>query len=253
MTLPEDFVWGVATSAYQIEGGRDADGKVPSGPSATRRAASSPTRTPTSAVDHYHRWERGSRPDARPRPAAPTGSRSPGRGSMHGRRTTAGLDFYSRLVDGLLARGISRSPRSTTGTCRRSWRTRAAGPARDTALALRRVRRAGRRRARGPGAHLDDAERALVHGLPRLRLRHARAGPHRARRRARRRTPPEPRARPRGPRHCARWCGQRAVLGHPEPAPGARGRRPRPSRARSTRWPTGSSWARCSTAPTRPT
>ena len=47
---------------------------------------------------------------------------------------SAGLDFYRRLVDALLdARHHARRSPSTTGTCRRSWRTPAAGPARDTA------------------------------------------------------------------------------------------------------------------------
>ena len=44
-----------------------------------------------------------------------------------GRVNEAGLDFYDRLVDALLAAGISRSRRSSTGTRRRRSRTRAAG------------------------------------------------------------------------------------------------------------------------------
>ena len=40
----------------------------------------------------------------------PTGSRSPGRASSRtgrGRPSAAGIDFYDRLVDGLLAKGIT--------------------------------------------------------------------------------------------------------------------------------------------------
>ncbi len=64
------------------------------------------------------------------------------------------------------APGSPRSRRCTTGTCRRSSRTPAAGP-RGRRPRRSRVCGQGRRGARGPGAHLDDPERAVVLGLPR--------------------------------------------------------------------------------------
>ena len=48
--------------------------------------------------------------------------------------TSAGLDFYRRLVDALLrAWHRARASPSTTGTCRRRWRTRGGWRNRDTA------------------------------------------------------------------------------------------------------------------------
>lgn len=109
-SFPRDFLWGAATSAYQIEGSPLADG---AGPSIWHRFAHTPGRTRDSAhadvaCDHYRRWEedldllaqlgltsyRFSIAWARVLPE--------GRGAIN--RT--GLDFYARLVDGLLARGI---------------------------------------------------------------------------------------------------------------------------------------------------
>jgi len=108
--LPADFLFGVATSALQIEGAVDEDGR---GPSIWEVFAAAPGRiadgsTPAIAVDHYHRID--SDLDlladlgvgayrfsvAWPR-IQPTG---------RGPANSAGLDFYDRLVDGLLARGI---------------------------------------------------------------------------------------------------------------------------------------------------
>ena len=74
---------------------------------------------------------------ARPRPRRLPLLRRPGRGCSRPAAappSRRGLDFYRRLVDELLDAGhqAGRSP-STTGTCRRSWRTPGGWPERDTA------------------------------------------------------------------------------------------------------------------------
>jgi hypothetical protein len=58
-TFPPDFLWGAATSAYQIEGAVAEDGRAPSiwdrfaaVPGATYQG-----QTGAMAVDHYHRME----------------------------------------------------------------------------------------------------------------------------------------------------------------------------------------------------
>ena len=56
--FPDGFLWGAATSAYQIEGSPLADG---AGPSIWQRFAHTPGRTPSGdtgdiACDHYHRY-----------------------------------------------------------------------------------------------------------------------------------------------------------------------------------------------------
>lgn len=108
--FPSDFRWGVSTSAFQIEGAWNEDGRGPSiwddfsrVPGAIRNGD-----TADRACDHYHRldedlgalstlgvnayrfsisWPR----------VIPTG-----RGAVNAK----GLDFYDRVVDGLLERGI---------------------------------------------------------------------------------------------------------------------------------------------------
>jgi len=109
--FPPGFAWGVATAAPQIEGGADADGKGPSiwdvfsrRPGATHNGDNLDV-----ACDHYHRF----REDfdlmaalgikhyrlsiAWPR-LMPTGV-----GTVNAR----GVDFYHRLIDAMLERGIT--------------------------------------------------------------------------------------------------------------------------------------------------
>jgi beta-glucosidase len=109
--FPDGFVWGVATAAAQIEGAARLDGK---GESIWDRFASLPGNvkngdTPEVACDHYHRYETDFEliralgiPHYRLSVAWPRVFPS-GDGSVN----TRGLDFYSRLIDSLLARSIT--------------------------------------------------------------------------------------------------------------------------------------------------
>ncbi|GAA3270156.1 beta-glucosidase [Dactylosporangium vinaceum] len=111
LAFPAGFAWGASTSAYQVEGAAAEDGR---GPSVWDTFSHQPGRTRDGdtgdvAADHYHRvyedldlmkslglksyrfsisWSR----------VLPQG-----RGALNAK----GLDFYHRLVDGLLARGIT--------------------------------------------------------------------------------------------------------------------------------------------------
>jgi len=115
LRFPQGFLWGVAASAYQIEGAYNEDGK---GESIWDRFVRLPDRilngdTGDVACDHYHRMEADvalmaelgipcysftiSWPRVLPR----------GRGKVNPK----GLDFYDRLVDTLLKAGIQ--PKAT--------------------------------------------------------------------------------------------------------------------------------------------
>jgi beta-glucosidase len=108
--FPAGFLWGAATSAYQIEGAPLADG---AGPSIWHEFAHTPGRTHNGdtgdrACDHYHRY----REDVALMGALGLNAyrfsvswsrvQPDGRGAVNRR----GLGFYDRLVDALLARGI---------------------------------------------------------------------------------------------------------------------------------------------------
>jgi len=110
LTFPKGFLWGAATSAYQIEGAWNEDGK---GESIWDRFTHTlgniqDGSTGDVACDHYHRWRedialmkelglKAYRLSVSWPRILPTG---------RGRVNQTGLDFYSRLVEELLEAGI---------------------------------------------------------------------------------------------------------------------------------------------------
>jgi len=108
--LGPDFVWGVATSAYQIEGAAAEDGRAPSIWDTFCRVPGAIDNGDTGdvACDHYHRWPedvalmRQLGVDAYRFSIAWPRVLPEGTGAVN----AAGLDFYDRLVDGLLDAGI---------------------------------------------------------------------------------------------------------------------------------------------------
>ncbi len=177
--FPEDFLWGSATSAYQIEGSPLADG---AGPSIWHRFAHTPGMitdgdTGDIACDHYRRYRddvalmrelglQAYRFSIAWSRVLPEGK---------GRVNANGLDFYERLVDTLLENGIE--PLATLY----HWDLPAALDDRGGWLnpdianwfadyAQRRVSQARRSRE-----VLGDAERAVGRHRRRLSARRARA------------------------------------------------------------------------------
>lgn len=108
--FPRDFVWGVATSAFQIEGAVSADGRSASiwDEFCRRPGVIADGSYGDIACDHYHRLE--SDLDLIARLGAPAYRFSVSWPRIHPQSerevNEPGLAFYERLVDGLLARGI---------------------------------------------------------------------------------------------------------------------------------------------------
>jgi beta-glucosidase len=109
--FPEGFLWGAATSSYQIEGAWQEDGK---GESIWDRFAHTPGKIIDGsngdvACDHYHRWQddialmKGLGLHAYRFSIAWPRILPQGVGAAN----QPGIDFYSRLVDGLLEAGIT--------------------------------------------------------------------------------------------------------------------------------------------------
>ena len=112
--FPDGFRWGVATAAYQIEGAVAAGGRRDSiwDTFCRRPGAIRDGHTGDVAADHYHRWPEDIALMERlgvgtyrfsiawPR-VQPDGT---------GPACEAGLDFYDRLTDELLSRGITPLP-----------------------------------------------------------------------------------------------------------------------------------------------
>ena len=150
----------------------------------------------------------------------------------------AGLDFYSRLVDELLAHDIRPWVTMYHWDLPQTLEDAGGWTNRDTAYRFAEYTSVGLRGPRRPGADVDDAERAVVLGLPRLLRRRSRAGANRAARGRGRRPPPaaRPRSRHRGAAGRRRRAGGyhaqlQPVHGRASRRSGGRRSRPSPRRA----------------------
>ncbi|MBM1221078.1 beta-glucosidase [Ponticoccus sp. SC2-23] len=107
--FPENFLFGVATAAYQIEGSQFGG----AGPSHWDTFAATPgnvanAETGAVACDHYHRWPEDLDLIKAGNFDAYRFSTSWSRVMPDGRTINPeGLDFYDRLVDGMAERGIT--------------------------------------------------------------------------------------------------------------------------------------------------
>ncbi len=138
--FPPGFLWGAATSAFQIEGAWNHDGK---GESIWDRFCHTPGKVLGGdvgdvACDHYHRWNedldlmaslglKAYRFSVAWSRVLPSGT---------GFVNQAGLDFYERLVDGLLERGIEPCPTLYHWDLPQALEDRGGWLARDTAKAM---------------------------------------------------------------------------------------------------------------------
>jgi beta-glucosidase len=109
--FPKNFVWGAATSSYQIEGSTQIDGR---GQSIWDTFAATPGKTRNGengdpGCDHYRRWEsdldlmKDMGLEAYRFSVAWPRVIPNGRGQVNEK----GMAFYERLVDGMLERGIT--------------------------------------------------------------------------------------------------------------------------------------------------
>jgi beta-glucosidase len=138
--LPDGFTWGVATSAYQIEGAVAEDGRSPSIWDTFSHTPGKVAGGDTGdvACDSYHRWpeDLGLMKElgvgayrfsiAWPR-IMPDG---------HGPVNAAGLSYYDRLVDSLLAAGITPYPTLYHWDLPQALQDRGGWASRDTAACL---------------------------------------------------------------------------------------------------------------------
>lgn len=105
----DDFTWGVASAAYQVEGAWDVDGKKPSlWDEAGRKGRIAGGRVGDDAIDFYHRF---------PDDIALIDSLGFGAnrfslswprlyGDGHGPLNPKGVDFYNRVIDTCLEHGV---------------------------------------------------------------------------------------------------------------------------------------------------
>ena len=169
---PSDFVWGAATSAYQIDGAVDEGGR---GPSIWDTFAHTPGMiaggdTGDIACDHYHRWAEDlglitalglsgyrlsvSWPRLQP----------DGRGPLN----PQGVAFYRKLLEALREAGVRPFVTLYHWELPQALEDAGGWPSARYRLVVRGLRGTDGRGARRPCRRLDHPQRALVPGIPRL-------------------------------------------------------------------------------------
>ncbi len=235
--FPAGFVWGASTSAYQIEGGVDLDGRGPSiwdtfseAGARTRRHRGRGRRPPAA---HGGRRRADRPPRAARLPVLDRVAPGAARGLGH-RQRARGSTSTAPSSTSCSSTASSPSPPCTTGTCPRRLEDVGGWTSRATA------ERFADYAAVVAGALGDRVRHWTTINEPwcavdaRLRRRHPRPRPHRPRRRGRGRPPPAPRPRPGGRRPPGRRAGPGRTgrdRHHPQPVPGRPCRR-RPRRPR---------------------
>lgn len=131
MSFPENFVWGAATAAYQVEGAVQEDGR---GLSIWDTFSHTPGKTRNGdtgdiACDSYHRWAEDiallKEMHLKAYRFSIAGRASSRRARDQSiRQVLPGMTGWSMRC---LRQGSSLMSRSTTGICRKPCRTRAAG------------------------------------------------------------------------------------------------------------------------------
>ena len=178
--FPDGFAWGTATASYQIEGAVNEGGRSPSIWDTFSHTPGKVQDGDTGDVadDHYHRyeedvdlmadlgvgWYRFSLAWPRVQPD--------GRGALN----EAGVDFYSRLVDALLAKDIQPWVTLYHWDLPQVLQDAGGWPARDTAERFAEYAARDLRAPARPRHALDDAQRAVGLGVHRPRDRPPRAG-----------------------------------------------------------------------------
>ncbi|ADH60167.1 beta-galactosidase [Thermoanaerobacter mathranii subsp. mathranii str. A3] len=107
--FPKDFVWGVATSSYQIEGAVNEDGRTPSiwDTFSKTEGKTYQGHTGDVACDHYHRYKEDVEIMKEIGVKAYRFSIAwPRIFPEEGKYNSKGIDFYKRLVDELLKKDI---------------------------------------------------------------------------------------------------------------------------------------------------
>ena len=185
--FPDGFAWGTATASYQIEGAVDEDGRSPSIWDTFSHTPGKVQDGDTGDVadDHYHRyeedvdlmadlgvgWYRFSLAWPRMQPD--------GRGALN----EAGVDFYSRLVDALLAKDIQPWVTLYHWDLPQVLQDAGGWPERDTAERFAEYAAAVYERLRDRVTHWTTLNEPWVLGVHRARDRPPRAGPQGRRRR----------------------------------------------------------------------